>query len=101
MRKVFLPRKLSSNECCLSRMIPKKALVYEVFISGSKKAIYSALSEIRVNGPSLRCAIMAYITWTIPMRFPGILFSLRKENRKKNFYIVMTHKARDGHIHNR
>lgn len=72
-------------KCCFSRIILKKSSRVEVFASGPKKTIYSALSEVRVNGISLQCAAMASMTWTIQMSFSGILFSLRKENRKKIF----------------
>lgn len=75
--------------------------MFDVFISGSKKTMYSALSEIRVNGISLRCVAVVCMTQTVQMRFSGILSSLRKENRKKNFFIVMRHRARNGHINNR
>lgn len=91
MRNVFLTRKLSLNECCFSRMILKKDPVLEVFIRGSKKKIPSSLSEIRVNGSSLCYATRVYMTSTVQMIFSGILFSLRKKNRKKSFYIIMSH----------
>lgn len=46
---MFLLRKLSSNEMFFKDN-SKNASGAEVFISGSKKTTYSALSEVRVNG---------------------------------------------------
>lgn len=73
--------------------------MFEVFIRGSKKkTIPSSLSEIRVNGSSLCFATLVYMTSTVQMVFSGILFSLRKKNRIKSFYIIMSHRVRNGHI---
>lgn len=45
-----------------SRITLKKALGVKVFTIGSKKTTYSVLSEVKVNGISLKCAATACMT---------------------------------------